>query len=159
MELKRNHSLLYAEWGRLNSRRNCYQRSKGKCSCMLSLSIMSIFCDPMDSSRLLCRWAFPGKNTGIGCHFFLQGSSQTRHQIHISCISCIGRCILYHWAIWKAQRARVWGSKEISLTRENDVVKNGWTGLSQQCTHACNRRDDRVHGHHDREWKDFVSPS
>ena len=121
---------------------------------MLSLSIMSKFCDPMDSSRLLCRWAFPGKNTGIGCHFFLKGSSQTRHQIHISCISCIGRCILYYWAIWKAQRARVWGSKEISLTRENEVVENGWTGLSQQCTHTCNSRDDRVHGHHDREWKD-----
>ena len=24
--------------------------------------------------RLLCKWAFPGKNTGVGCHFFLQGN-------------------------------------------------------------------------------------
>ena len=24
-------------------------------------------------SRLLCPWNFPGKNTGVGCHFFLQG--------------------------------------------------------------------------------------
>ena len=23
--------------------------------------------------RLLCPWAFPGKNTGVGCHFLLQG--------------------------------------------------------------------------------------
>ena len=23
--------------------------------------------------RLLCLWDFPGKNTGVGCHFFLQG--------------------------------------------------------------------------------------
>ena len=29
--------------------------------------------DPIDPSRLLCPWDFPGKNTGVGCHFFLQG--------------------------------------------------------------------------------------
>ena len=31
-------------------------------------------CDPMDysPSRLLCPWNFPGKNTGVSCHFFLQ---------------------------------------------------------------------------------------
>ena len=33
-------------------------------------------CDPMDytvqeilQARLLCPWNFPGKNTGLGCHF------------------------------------------------------------------------------------------
>ena len=33
-------------------------------------------CDPMDCSppRLLCLWGFPGKNTGVDCHFFLQGN-------------------------------------------------------------------------------------
>ena len=32
-------------------------------------------CDPMDYSldRLLCPWDFPGKNTGVNCHSFLQG--------------------------------------------------------------------------------------
>ena len=25
------------------------------------------------SPRLLCPWDFPGKNTGVGCHFLLQG--------------------------------------------------------------------------------------
>ena len=32
-------------------------------------------CNPMDCSlsRLLCPWNFPGKNTGVGCHFLLQG--------------------------------------------------------------------------------------
>ena len=24
-------------------------------------------------TRLLCPWNFPGKNTGVGCHFLLQG--------------------------------------------------------------------------------------
>ena len=28
-------------------------------------------CSPM---RLLCPWDLPGKNTGVGCHFLLQGS-------------------------------------------------------------------------------------
>ena len=34
-----------------------------------------ILCDPMDCSptRLLCPWDFPGKNTGVSCHFLLQG--------------------------------------------------------------------------------------
>ena len=27
----------------------------------------------LDPIRLLCLWNFPGKNTGAGCHFFLQG--------------------------------------------------------------------------------------
>ena len=29
-------------------------------------------CHPMGCS-LLCPWSFPGKNTGVGCHFLLQG--------------------------------------------------------------------------------------
>ena len=34
----------------------------------------SALCDPVDYSlsRLLCPWNFPGKNTGVGCHFLLQ---------------------------------------------------------------------------------------
>ena len=29
-------------------------------------------------SRLLCQWDFPGKNTGVGCHFLLQGTFPTQ---------------------------------------------------------------------------------
>ena len=29
-------------------------------------------------ARLLCPWDSPGKNTGVGCHFLLQGSSLPR---------------------------------------------------------------------------------
>ena len=28
---------------------------------------------PHGPSRLLCPWGFPSKNTGVGCHFLLQG--------------------------------------------------------------------------------------
>ena len=41
-------------------------------------------CNP---ARLLCPWDFPGKNTGVGCHFLLQGI----FQIHGS-----NPCLL-HW--------------------------------------------------------------
>ena len=37
-------------------------------------------CNPMDCSplRLLCPWDSPGKNTGVGCHFLLQGIFPTQ---------------------------------------------------------------------------------
>ena len=32
----------------------------------------------LQSTRLLCSWGFPGKNTGVGCHFLLQGIFPTQ---------------------------------------------------------------------------------
>ena len=49
-------------------------------------------------TRLFSRWNFPGKNTGVDCHFL-----PPRDQIHVSRISCIGRQILYHCTTWEAQ--------------------------------------------------------
>ena len=42
----------------------------------------------------LCPQDSPGKNTGVSCHFLSRGSFQPRNQTHIS---CIGRCVLYHY--------------------------------------------------------------
>ena len=44
------------------------------CVCML-IQLCLTLCDPKDCSpdRLLCPWNSPGKNTGVGCHFLLQG--------------------------------------------------------------------------------------
>ena len=39
---------------------------------------------------------FPGKNVGVGGRFLLQGIFQPRDQTCISCVSCVGRQILYH---------------------------------------------------------------
>ena len=55
-------------------------------------------------TRLLYPWDFPGRNTGVGCHILLQGSSRPRDETPISCVSCTGRQILYHWATWEAHR-------------------------------------------------------
>ena len=38
-------------------------------------------------ARLLCPWDFPGKNTGVGCHFLFWGSSWPRGRTCISCIA------------------------------------------------------------------------
>ena len=44
------------------------------------------------NARLLCPWDFLGKNTGMGCHFFLQGNFLTQGWNHVF---CTGRRILY----------------------------------------------------------------
>ena len=50
--------------------------------------------------RLLCPWDFPGKNTGVGCNFLLQGIFPTQG-LNPGLLSC--RQILYHWATREAQ--------------------------------------------------------
>ena len=88
---------------------------------MLSRSVASDSLQPHEPARLLCRWDSPGKNTRVGCHFLLQGIFPTRNRIHLSCVSCIGRQILSHWAIWEA-RPRV---SLAALT-----VSHGWDSWS-----------------------------
>ena len=51
-----------------------------------------VVCNPLWLARILCPWDCSGKNTGVGCHFLLQGIFPTRDQTHI----CIGRWVLYH---------------------------------------------------------------
>ena len=46
--------------------------------------------------RLHCPWDSPGKNTGVGCHFLLQGFSQLRDRTYVSYVFSTGRLILYH---------------------------------------------------------------
>ena len=48
---------------------------------------------------LYSTWNSPGKNTGVGSHSLLQGSSQPRNQTQVLCIA--GRFFTI-WAIWEA---------------------------------------------------------
>ena len=41
----------------------------------------------LEPARLLCPWKYPGKNTGVGSHFLLQGSSWPRDLTHVSHIA------------------------------------------------------------------------
>ena len=66
------------------------------CACVLSH--VQLFVTPWGSSvhgifqsRILEWVAIP----------FSWGSSRPRDWTHVSCVSCIGRQLLYHWAIWE----------------------------------------------------------
>ena len=54
------------------------------CVCMHAQSCLTL-CDPM--AWLLCLWNLPGKNTGVDCHFLLQGIFPTQG---------LNPCVL-HW--------------------------------------------------------------
>ena len=49
------------------------------CRCLVAKS-SSILLQPLGlwPARLFCPWDFPGKNTGVGCHFLLQGTFPTQ---------------------------------------------------------------------------------
>ena len=72
--------------------------------CMFNYSIMSdsLWSHRLEPTSLFCLWDFPGKNTGVSSHFFLQGIFLTQGLNLISCSSCNGKQVLYHWAIWEA---------------------------------------------------------
>ena len=53
----------------------------------------------LQPTRLLCPWDFPGKSTGVGCHFLLQGSSWPRDGTQVSCTA--GR----HFTLWATREA------------------------------------------------------
>ena len=66
---------------------------------------------------------FPGKNTGVGCHFFLQGIFPTqRSNPHL--LLC--RLILYHWA---TREARVATAAQ---------KKSGWASYKAACSAQMN---------------------
>ena len=50
-------------------------KNKGVYVCVLVAQLYMTLCDLMDyrSTRFLCPWDSPGKNTGVGCHALLQG--------------------------------------------------------------------------------------
>jgi len=68
--------------------------------CLVAKSCLTLLW-PRDCNhaRLLCPWDSPGKNTGVGCHFLLQGIFPTQ-QSNSHLLHCRG--IPYHWATWEA---------------------------------------------------------
>ena len=62
------------------------------CTCACSVVSDSLRPPGLCSSRLLCPWDSPGKNTGVGCHFLLQGVFLTQgSNLHFLC--------LLHWQV------------------------------------------------------------
>ena len=78
-------------FGDTNSNSKLYFAKVGltMCVCMLSHSVMSesLQLHGPQSTRLLCLWDSPGKNTGVGCDFLLQGIFSTQGlDPHILCL-------------------------------------------------------------------------
>ena len=48
--------------------------------CACSVMSNSLQSHRLQPSRLLCPWDFPGKNSGVGCHFLLQGIFPTEDE-------------------------------------------------------------------------------
>ena len=49
---------------------------------------------------LLCPWDFPGKITGVGCHFLLQGSSRSWDRIYLSCLTEDSLLLSLQGSLW-----------------------------------------------------------
>ena len=70
------------------------------CCCLVAMLCQTLLqLLALSPIRPCCPWDFPGKKTGVGCHFLLQWTFPTRDQ---TCVYCIGRQIIYHWAMWEA---------------------------------------------------------
>ena len=61
------------------------------CCCLVAKSYSTLL--PPHGLQLLCPWDFSRKNTGVSCHFLLQGIFPMQGW---NPVSSIGRCILYH---------------------------------------------------------------
>ena len=63
------------------------------CACILSHSVVSNSVRP---ARLLCPWDSPGRILEWVAVSSSRGSSRPKDGTRVSCISCIGRWVLYH---------------------------------------------------------------
>ena len=65
------------------------------CLCVCSVVSESLRLHGLYPAMLLCPWNSSGKNSRVGCHFLLQWIFLAQELICLSCVSCIGRWILY----------------------------------------------------------------
>ena len=71
----------------MSSKYTCF--SVYVCVCVYVCSVVSNSLQPhgLQSSRLLCPWNFSSKDTGVGCHFLLQGTFPTQGwNPHLLCL-------------------------------------------------------------------------
>ena len=93
-----------------------------------------IDCNPPDSSA---HGIFQARVLDWVATPFSRGSSWPMDRTHLSCVSCIGRKILYHWATWEANvlnlpKISQWKYKgkkkakqmrEIEIDRERELLE------------------------------------
>ena len=69
-------------------------------------------------ARILCPWDSPGKNTGVGCHFLLQGNFPGIKPGSPKSPTLTGE---FHWGTWETL---------LSLRKEHLEGAGGWTSLN-----------------------------
>ena len=85
--------------GAVNIQRVCQHGSAS-----LVAHLCPTLCNPVDCSPPgLCQWNSPGKNPGVGCCAFLQGTLNAGIEPASLTSTCVGRWVLYHWATWEAR--------------------------------------------------------
>ena len=84
--------------------------------CVLSRSVVSncLWSFALWPTRLLCPWDSPGSNTGVGCHFLLQGIFPTQGwNLHLLCLlPC--RWLLYLLSLWGSPQYQINSYKNVS---------------------------------------------
>ena len=102
------------------------------CACVHVCWVVSDSLQPhgLWPSRLLRPWDSPGRNTAVGCHFLLQGIFRIQSQ---TCISCIGRGVLYPSTTWEAVLPHIHFSSDwnacLWLKRGSYPVSGSWCPL------------------------------
>ena len=74
------------------------------CVCVQECSVTPsclVLCNPMDYITCSSVHGISQQNTRVDCHFLLQGIFPDQSRTQVTYVSCIGRWILYHWAIWE----------------------------------------------------------
>ena len=96
-----------------------------------AFSVMSDSCQAfgLKTARLFCLWDFLGENTGVGCHFLLQGIFPTQG-LNPSLL-----CFLHCWQI--LYPLRYWGSPSVQFS-----------SVAQSCPTLCNPMDCSTPGLH-----------
>jgi len=98
-------------------------------------SLMTCMCAVMSDSLWPCQaplsWKSLGKITGVVAISSSKGSSPPSDWTRVSCVSCIGWWVLYHWATqfnhwdsWKRER----DTEESVL--ERSCLRKAWTTVS-----------------------------
>ena len=96
------------------------RRLSDSCGCVHAqlLGRVRLFCYPLglQPARLLCSWDFSGKNTGVDCHFLLQGILLTQGlNPHLPSLMALGGTFFTTEPLGRLSWAQQSKNKESSL--------------------------------------------
>ena len=79
-------SISWRAFAIINTELPCSFHQQPVTTCVRAQSCLTLRPHGLQPTSLLCPWNFPGKNTGVGCHFLLQGIFSTQglnlHLLH-----------------------------------------------------------------------------